>query len=398
MSPNRLRDSQASRLAGFDSLRALSALAIVVYHVGGQTGLILRIGADGQPQSNWLSPFMARLDVGVAVFFVISGFLVFQPWLRRALGHQPAPHVGVYLKKRLLRIFPAYWLVLIVSQLFLGLTLRNRGDYVAYYGLLQIYDRFRALGGLPQAWSLCTELSFYLFVPLLGLLFIAWASRCANPRRLVFLSLLALVVLGLAFRVWAFSAAPAGACVVPGVNAWVCRGILWLPAQIDIFALGMILALMRETYVESKVEMGAVLSWLSEPAVAALAAVTCFWIVSTQLDLPLGLAWITVEQSTVQHILYGAVGFFLVVPLALGNSPRWMTWAPVAWLGTISYGIYLWHVSWMNQTIKWLGQSAFSGSFWPTLFMVLVFTIVCAWLSYLVLERPLLRRFGSARR
>src|SRR5258708_3347975 len=92
------------RLAGFDGLRALAALAIVVLHVTSATGAVQATGAGR---------YFARLDVGVTIFFVISGFLLYRPFVRSHLDHaRGAIALGSFWWRRALRIFPAYWVAL----------------------------------------------------------------------------------------------------------------------------------------------------------------------------------------------------------------------------------------------------------------------------------------------
>src|SRR4051812_409189 len=94
------------RLPALDAVRALGALAVVAHHVGFATGVNL----SGGPWSGWL----ARLDVGVAVFFVLSGFLLFRPWAHAQATARERPKTLRYLWRRALRILPAYWLTVVV--------------------------------------------------------------------------------------------------------------------------------------------------------------------------------------------------------------------------------------------------------------------------------------------
>src|SRR4051812_26100870 len=90
-----------SRLPALDVLRVVGAAAVVGVHVGFNTGAVY--------QGVW-GGVLARLDVGVAIFFVLSGFLLFRPFaLARATGAR-RPGTGRYLWRRALRILPAYWL------------------------------------------------------------------------------------------------------------------------------------------------------------------------------------------------------------------------------------------------------------------------------------------------
>ncbi len=92
------RWTSAPQFPVLDTLRAVGALAVLTTHTAFQTGEYLGNGVGGM--------LLARLDVGVAIFFVLSGFLLSRPYLaRRALG-LPAPALGTYYEKRVLRIFP----------------------------------------------------------------------------------------------------------------------------------------------------------------------------------------------------------------------------------------------------------------------------------------------------
>src|SRR3954452_12960796 len=96
-----------------DGLRAVAALLVIVHHAGiyavlGGTDSVLR-------------PYVARLDVGVAIFFLISGFLLYRPFVRARFRSIGAPRPLAYGWRRFLRIVPAYWVALTVIALWLGL-------------------------------------------------------------------------------------------------------------------------------------------------------------------------------------------------------------------------------------------------------------------------------------
>ena len=90
----------------FDGLRALAALSILVFHTAAATGA--SVGEGG------LSPYLLQLNVGVAIFFAISGFLLYRPFVAAKVGDAPAVHLGQYARRRFLRIVPAYWVALTI--------------------------------------------------------------------------------------------------------------------------------------------------------------------------------------------------------------------------------------------------------------------------------------------
>src|SRR5262249_56583832 len=123
--------AEGDRLVGFDGLRAIAALAIVALHVTSATGAV---------SATSLGRYFARLDVGVTIFFVISAFLLYRPYVVAHLGGTPAQSLGAYWWRRLLRIFPAYWIALTGAILFFRTTaLHGFWDYARHYLLVQIY-------------------------------------------------------------------------------------------------------------------------------------------------------------------------------------------------------------------------------------------------------------------
>lgn len=176
----------------FDSLRALAALSVFAVH--------LPFGYRMAP-GNPLRPYLLNLNVGVAVFFLISGFLLYRPFARARLGGARGPALRPYAVRRLLRIVPAYWVALPCVVLLLGpsgegLTATrvfSAHGVPAYFGFAQVYDSHTLLGGISAAWSLCVELSFYALLPLWALLMLR--LPCLSARGFLRSELLGLAVL-----------------------------------------------------------------------------------------------------------------------------------------------------------------------------------------------------------
>src|SRR5688500_10442780 len=139
-----------------DSMRAIAALCVVVTHASGLTAF---------NAENPLGAVTARLNVGVTVFFLISGFLLYRPFVRAAHHGLQPPRIGRFFRRRALRIVPAYWLALTTLAIWPGLAGVFTGDWWAYYGFAQIYSDQYILGRIGPAWSLCIEVTFYLVLP-----------------------------------------------------------------------------------------------------------------------------------------------------------------------------------------------------------------------------------------
>ena len=123
----------------FDGLRVIGVVFVVACHVGFVTGATL--------QTSW-GEYLAHPDLAPALFFFISGFLLYRAYIAANFdGRRPLP-TGAFWWRRALRIFPAYWVALTVLIFAFGLDVSGLHDIVVYYGLLQIYDTHRFLGGI----------------------------------------------------------------------------------------------------------------------------------------------------------------------------------------------------------------------------------------------------------
>jgi peptidoglycan/LPS O-acetylase OafA/YrhL len=369
-----------------DGVRALAALSVVLLHVGDGTGFA---------RTNWLGAFTARMDAGVALFFVLSGFLLYRPFAAARLEGRPAPSAARYLRRRLLRIVPAFWLALLVMGA-LGWIAVLDGDWWRYFGFVQNLSVATVLGGIRPAWSLCVEMSFYLVLPL-------WAIGAARllrgrPRvpqiRLEAVALGAVALASLLVRALFFDAD---------------HGSLWLvtlPAFLDWFAVGMGLALGSVALAGR--EPGSAL--LRRPWLAWAAAAACFAVVSLVVPLPRGLvAAHTVWAHLAQHVLYIAVGALVALPGIFGVRPdaepvsraiaRFLGHPVMAWLGLVSYGIFLWHQPLLDQLLlQRLPERAPFLPFVTVLVLTTAGAVAIAAASYYLVERPFLALKDPRRR
>src|SRR5712691_2846946 len=145
------------RFGLLDGLRAIAALSVVALHVGVYT--------DYFP--GWQGAYVRQLASGVTVFFLLSGFLLYRPFVAARFSGRNHVRVRDYARRRLLRILPAYWLALTFLALWPGLPGHPLGTgWWRYYGFLQDFRGDTLFNGLGTAWSLGTEVSFYLILPL----------------------------------------------------------------------------------------------------------------------------------------------------------------------------------------------------------------------------------------
>lgn len=151
-----------------DGLRGIAALGVAVSHVW----LFVR-GDGAAPDSRLLTGVLGEGRLGMPLFFVLSGFLIFRPFAAAALDGRPQPRPVPYAVRRLARIVPAYWLVMIATALLL-LRLEHPlaqplSSLPTYLFFLQNYNEVTHGQLNPPTWSVAVEISFYVAVPFLGL-------------------------------------------------------------------------------------------------------------------------------------------------------------------------------------------------------------------------------------
>jgi peptidoglycan/LPS O-acetylase OafA/YrhL len=327
-------NARAERFPLVDSMRALAALSVVGFHAA----LFAGAAAAKTP----LTPYTAHLDVGVTVFFLISGFLLYRPFVRAAAFELPSPDLGGYAWRRFLRIVPAYWVALTVVALWLGKSGVFTATGVAtYYGFAQIYSSGTASGGIGQAWTLCVEITFYAFLPL-------WALAMSRVRRNRFRVELAglgvLIVASLAYKAWAvLQVDPGGLSSGPY--------LMPLPNFLDDFALGMAAAVISVRYEREGSPPRPLELIARHPVVPWLVAALAFWVVSTRIGWT-GVIGdpITRTMFMEKHVLYGIVALGVLLPGVFGDPDRgWVRrllgWRPLMYAGLVSYGLYLYHLA-----------------------------------------------------
>src|SRR5437016_10699788 len=102
------------RFPCFDGLRAIAAIAVVFHHAAFTTAFELRgVRVPGTQHTVLIGHYFARMDAGVQVFFLISGFLLYRPFVAAAFSGRAPRDLRSYFRNRLLRIYPAYWVAFV---------------------------------------------------------------------------------------------------------------------------------------------------------------------------------------------------------------------------------------------------------------------------------------------
>ncbi|MBO0677806.1 acyltransferase [Mycolicibacterium sp. S2-37] len=327
------------RVASLSGLRGVAALLVVGTHSAFATGWL---------SHGYIGSVFARLEIGVAIFFVLSGFLLFRPWVRAAATGAPAPDVGRYAWRRTRRVAPAYLVTVFLA--YAGYAIwanptpgQTWAGLVRHLTLTQIYTDDYLLKylhhGLSQTWSLAVEVSFYAALPALAYLLLRGRWR---PSRL----LGGLAVMAAISPVW---------LIVAHLTDWLPNSAgMWLPAHLIWFAGGMMLATLAD------------MGLRCPSAVAVPLAVTLFLIVCTPVAGSVQMGPAPVSEPLTKSFLYACIATLVVAPLALGGGgwyERLMGSRPMVWLGEISYEIFLLHVLVMTVVLEALRWPLFTGSF-----------------------------------
>jgi len=149
-----------------DDYCGIAALLIVLRHAYQKPGVhIDRSTGVGA----FADLFLLNLDLAVDWFFVLSGFLLFLPLARAALEQQGQLSPRDFLRRRLYRIVPAYYVVLLVFWLLGPQNWPNVGaDLVEHLTFTHIFDRNHMVSTVGPAWSLADEVMYYLFLTAFG--------------------------------------------------------------------------------------------------------------------------------------------------------------------------------------------------------------------------------------
>lgn len=366
------------RFAGFDGLRAIAALSIVALHVASATGAVAatRLGA-----------YFARLDVGVTVFFVISGFLLYRPFVAAHLGLRPAGSLRRYCWRRAMRIYPAYWVALTAAVLVFGSTeLRGGWDYARHYLLVQIYQPDYGLAGIVPAWTLAVEVSFYALLPVYAFA-LGRATRRLPVQRRVRVELAVPIGLYVAAMAWRWVLV-----TERGTDAVSAR---WLPALADWFALGLLLAVVHAA-AELDGRCARIRNAADRHGLALVVGAAAAYVTVCNIGLPVDGTSGNVADDLTRQVLFGAVAAFLVASVALGRGGAAVQRAlehPLAvTIGTVSYGVFLWHFDWIEQLVAWGALDWVRDLRTPSvMFLTVALSTATATASWLLVERPLLR-------
>lgn len=282
-----------SRSSGLDGLRAFAALAVVAYHLRTVNGVSF----------GPLDPVIGGADTGVFVFFALSGYLLYKPFVR---GDVDLTGYGL---KRAGRIVPGYLVALAGLAIVTGSQLPLQHP-LPFLTMSSSYD-LALRGFLGNAWTLSAEILFYLTLPLI--------AAAARGREALVLGGLAIV---------SVCAATYHRIALTPENAWITGTY---PLVFYAFVPGMLLALLEANYPG---QLRRLRSW---PYLAV------------------GVGYIVLGALTTILPVALATGFGTVLVMGWLLNHRLPGSRALGFLGGASYAMYLWHKDALLAFGPWLG-------------------------------------------
>ncbi len=345
-------------LPAVEGMRACAAMGVVLTHVAFQTGTSEGI----------LGRLLHRFDLAVAVFFALSGFLLWRGHAAAARGLRHRPPTGHYLRSRLVRIMPGYLVAVVVILLLLPeANHAGRTVWLANLTLTQVYVPLTLTAGLTQMWSLSVEVSFYLALPLLAFLAYRLPVRARVP---------AIAAVALASHGWG---------LLPIHTHEYVNFLNWPPAYASWFAAGMLLA----EWTVSPIGWPHRLA--RNPVAITTIGLTAYLISASPLAGPENLVPATLAQFVVRTSMGAVVAWALLAPLVLdrpGTPHRILGSRTMVTLGRWSYGLFVWHLAALVMVFPMVGTFMFNGDLVVVFVLTTVLGFAMAAVSYALIESP----------
>jgi peptidoglycan/LPS O-acetylase OafA/YrhL len=384
------------RFPGLEGLRAIGIIAVFLTHNSFATGTTFSTKGHVHigPYSGRPADLLGHLEIGPAIFFMISAFLLYRPFVAAAFDDTAPPSTRRFLRRRFVRVFPAYWVTLAIFFALGWIHTTTTVHLIRVLTLTQIYSHrgFLAIDILVPTWTLATEVTFYVFLVLWAPFMRRLALGCDPQTRLrrELWGALALALFAFFFRVLVYH----GVAGLPDVAEH------WLPGTLDLFAVGLAFAAI-DVYARTEGSAPRIGAALADAC--ALGAVFWFFAVPMFTHASEGISYSTGWDAYGRNLFQLLCAAFLLAPVAFvgqsgGLYRRLCAWRPLAYIGLVSYGIYLWHDAWIVRAIHWSGgRIALQAPFWTVGVSAFSLSVASGALSWNLLERPLLEMEAGRR-
>lgn len=355
-----------------DGLRFYAIITVVVFHLN--TAFSRQIGLDdlglsllGGRENLW-SPawWLIRLDLGVKVFFAISGMVLALPFLRQYLTNSPTIPLSDYFYRRLTRLEPPFIASLIFFTCVHALLLHESlQDLIPHFGVGLLYSHVLIYGQPnpinPVTWSLETEAQFYLLVPLFFGLLLSFRSSIWFAS-VILLSFSVSIILRNYFIIYEIN--QLSSSVLAYFSNFIV-GILvaWIYLRHKIFIL-------KKNH-----------TW------------DIIWIISF-----FGQFYFYKPQHLyLNNLLFNFFTFITILATFKGHSFNWFFTRPIVYLiGGMCYSIYLLHFAFFHLIVQLTASVRTSVSYGLDLFLQLIIclpaVLIISGIFYLLVEKPCMNR------
>ena len=315
------------RFAALDGLRGIAALMVFAIHVWIYqlpNTVVLR-------RDSWEKTLLFEGRVAFVMFFVLSGYLLYRAFARAALGQGKAVNVRSYLVRRAARIVPAYYVAILGTLALLwaagdvpGRRLVDAAQLPLYFVFAQNYTPDTLLKLNAATWTLAVEVVFYLMLPVIGWLALRWCRGRVGRQALL---LAGLAATGLAWNAVDYSA------------GWGPVASHSPPSFLPYFACGMLVALLVEwRRARGSAPLGTGASAALVGGAAAVLVLNGWWHATFAHDS------VAMEVLADSGAALAFAAIIAALVLGTGTGVRWLGARPLAWMGEITYGFYLWHI------------------------------------------------------
>jgi peptidoglycan/LPS O-acetylase OafA/YrhL len=358
---------QKNPIYALDGVRAVACLCVISFHLN----LFSLISHIWSPMLNdvgatMISSIALAGEMGIMLFFILSGFLLFLPFAKAILFDQPYPQLRRYYIRRIFRILPGYYVALFLMALYLQpmylqaahlhefwLFLTFRMDFPITYQKMN-----------PPFWTLAIEFQFYLVLPLIAWLIKKGVGEGALRMRVLkmVICILIMLVWGLFTRYWGFlltSNTPTEDFTLPAMISSTLRPYIFGTSgkYLEVFAIGMLIAVVY-LYLQNEPHSGRLNTRvrLLSPClfVLGLIVIACanLWHYYVVYVHGITLHYLDPYQKALNYskdvlnpisfaLGYGLCLFSILHGPALLKKP--FEWLPLRWIGLISYSLYIWH-------------------------------------------------------
>ncbi len=376
--------ARSGRVPALDGLRAFFVFSVLAYHYWQRTWLTPTFTLFGQFIS--LDPFLRTGYLWVDGLLLLSGFLLYLPQARAKEAGRALPGFEGFYRRRLARVLPSYLLHVLLVFLLISLpgggypglwpALRDLLAHLTFtHPLFPFSSMHTQING--ALWTLGVEVQFYLLFPLLARAF----------RRMPLATWLGAAALAFLYRGFAMT------------RAHTPMLVNQLPGFLDVYLNGFVLAGVFARLEKSTKDDGLQRVLMSA---VTLAAVMGLAVLIRHQALQRNVADVRVSQLAIrfpQSVLTGLL--LLGACFSLGGVRVLLGSRPAAFLGAISYQVYLWHQvvaqrlsAWrfppsVNQNPWMVGDRAWQ---WGFLGAALALTLLISVAAHYLVEKPAQRR------